>query len=39
VRLVLDRLEVKAVARLVPNLNKPRTIRWVNENLRRRGEK
>lgn len=39
VRLVLDRLEVKAVARLVPNLNKPRTIRWVNENLRKRGEK
>lgn len=39
VKLVLDRLEVKVVARLVPNLNKPRTIRWVNENLRKRGEK
>lgn len=38
-KLVLDRLEIKTVAKLVPNLNKPRTIRWVNENLRRRGEK
>ena len=27
------------VAKLVPNLNQPRTIRWVNENLRKRGEK
>lgn len=39
VKLVLDRLDTKTVAKLVPNLNQPRTIRWVNENLRRRGEK
>lgn len=38
-KLILDRLEIKLVAKLVPNLNKPRTIRWVNENLRKRGEK
>lgn len=39
VKLVLDRLDTKTVAKLVPNLNQPRTIRWVNENLRKRGEK
>lgn len=39
VRLLLDRLDTKTVAKLVPNLNQPRTIRWVNENLRLRGEK
>ena len=38
-KLILDRLEIKLVAKLVPNLNKPRTIRWVNENLRKRAEK
>jgi flagellar motility protein MotE (MotC chaperone) len=38
-KLVLDRLDIKVVAKLVPNLNQPRTIRWVNENLRKRGEK
>jgi len=38
-KLVLDRLDIKIVAKLVPSLNQPRTIRWVNENLRRRGEK
>lgn len=38
-KLVLDRLEIKTVAKLIPHLNKPRTIRWVNENLRKRGEK
>ncbi len=39
VKLLLDRLDTKTVAKLVPNLNQPRTIRWVNENLRKRGEK
>jgi flagellar motility protein MotE (MotC chaperone) len=39
VKLLLDRLDTKTVAKLVPNLNQPRTIRWVNENLRLRGEK
>lgn len=39
VKLLLDRLDVKTVAKLVPNLNQPRTIRWVNENLRLRGGK
>jgi len=39
VRLILDRLDTKTVAKLVPNISQPRTIRWVNENLRRRGEK
>lgn len=39
VRLLLDRLDTKTVAKLVPNLNQPRTIRWVNENLQKRGEK
>lgn len=39
VRLILDRLDTKTVAKLVPNINQPRTIRWVNENLRKRGEK
>lgn len=38
-KLVLDRLDIKIVAKLVPSLNQPRTIRWVNENLRKRGEK
>lgn len=38
-KLLLDRLDIKIVAKLVPNLNQPRTIRWVNENLRKRGEK
>jgi len=38
-KLVLDRLDIKIVAKLVPNLNQPRTIRWVNENLRKRNEK
>lgn len=36
VTLLLDRLDTKTVAKLLPNLNRPRTIRWVNENLRRR---
>lgn len=39
VKLLLDRLDTKTVAKLVPNLNQPRTIRWVNENLRKREEK
>jgi flagellar motility protein MotE (MotC chaperone) len=39
VRLILDRLDTKTVAKLVPNINQPRTIRWVNENLRKRAEK
>lgn len=39
VRLLLDKLDTKTVAKLVPNINQPRTIRWVNENLRLRGEK
>lgn len=39
VKLLLDRLDVKTVAKLVPNLNQPRTIRWVNENLQLRGGK
>lgn len=39
VKLLLDRLDTKTVAKLVPNLNQPRTIRWVNENLRKRAEK
>jgi len=39
VRLILDRLDTKTVAKLVPNISQPRTIRWVNENLRKRGEK
>jgi flagellar protein FlbB len=38
-KLLLDRLDIKIVAKLIPNLNQPRTIRWVNENLRKRGEK
>lgn len=38
-RLILDRLDTKTVAKLVPNISQPRTIRWVNENLQRRGEK
>jgi len=37
VKLLLDKLDVKTVAKLVPNLNQPRTIRWVNENLQKRG--
>jgi len=32
VRLILDRLDTKTVAKLVPNISQPRTIRWVNEN-------
>jgi flagellar motility protein MotE (MotC chaperone) len=39
VKLLLDRLDTKTVAKLIPNLNQPRTIRWVNENLRKREEK
>jgi len=39
VRLILDRLDTKTVAKLIPNINQPRTIRWVNENLRKRAEK
>ena len=39
VRLILDRLDTKTVAKLVPNISQPRTIRWVNENLRKRAEK
>ncbi len=36
VRLLLDRLDTKTLSKLVPNLNQPRTIRWVNENLSQR---
>jgi len=39
VKLLLNRLDTKTVAKLVPNLNQPRTIRWVNENLNARGGK
>lgn len=39
VKLILNRLDTKTVAKLVPSLNQPRTIRWVNDNLRMRGEK
>ena len=37
-KIVLDRLDTKTVAKLVPHINQPRTVRWVNENLRKRTE-